>query len=198
MPAFVYGGAVFNCNRAIIVDCDCDAVHRSRMSPLLRSLSNEPEPVMTQIVERRARLLAVGIAIVLAIAAWMANLQQADARPAYEASSRFDVREVDAANARSLVEAGAIVIDVRSREDFDQGHIAGAVNIPAAGLRTLLPDDTAFDRKQPIIICSADAALGAESIAIVNEAGFSGAVSLRGGVDAWMGAGLPTEKQPQA
>jgi rhodanese-related sulfurtransferase len=152
---------------------------------------------MTRIVERRARLLAVGIAIVLAIAAWMANLQQADARPAYEASSRFNVREVDAAHARPLIDAGAIVIDVRSREAFDQGHIAGAVNIPVARLRSLLPDDPVFDRTQPIIICSAEPALGAESTAIVNDAGFSGAVSLRGGMDDWLRAGLPTEK-PEA
>jgi rhodanese-related sulfurtransferase len=156
--------------------------------------SNESEAVMTQIVERRARVLAVGIAIVLAITAWMANLQHADARPAYEPSSRFNVREVDAAQASSLIGAGAIVIDMRSREAFDGGHVAGAINIPMARLRTLLPDDPAFDRAQPIIIYSADASLGAEGTAIMNDAGFSGALSLRGGVDAWMRAGLPTEK----
>ena len=149
---------------------------------------------MTRIIERRARLLAVGIAIVLAIAAWMANLQQADARPAYDASSRFNVREVDAAQASSLIAAGAIVIDVRSPEAFAEGHITGAVNIPVAQLRRLLPDDPAFDRAQPIILYSAEPALGAEGTAIVNDAGFSGAVSLRGGVDAWLRAGLPTEK----
>jgi rhodanese-related sulfurtransferase len=54
-----------------------------------------------------------------------------------------------------------------------------------------------FDRTQPIIICSAEPALGAESTAIVNDAGFSGAVSLRGGMDDWLRAGLPTEK-PEA
>jgi len=127
----------------------------------------------------------------------MANLQQADARPAYEASSRFNVREVDAARASSMIEAGAIVIDVRSREAFDAGHIAGAVNIPVTRLRTLLPDDPAFDRSQPIIICGAEPEFGAESTAIVNDAGFSGAVSLRGGLEAWSRAGLPTEK-PEA
>ncbi|HET7400339.1 MAG TPA: rhodanese-like domain-containing protein [Usitatibacter sp.] len=151
---------------------------------------------MTRIIERRARVLAVGIAVVLAIAAWMANLQRADARPAYESSSRFNVREVDAAQASSLISAGAIVIDVRPREAFAGGHIAGAVNIPVARLRTLLPDDPAFDRTQPIIVYSADAA-AAEGAAIMNDAGFSGAVSLRGGLDAWLRAGLPTEK-PEA
>jgi len=152
---------------------------------------------MTRIVERRATLLVIGSAMVLAIAAWMASLGQDAAPPEYEPSSRFHVQEVDPVRARSLIDAGALVIDVRSREAFDEGHIAGAVNIPVAGMRALLPDDPAFDRTQPIIIYSADAALGAEGTAIMNSAGFSGALSLRGGVDAWLNAALPTEK-PEA
>lgn len=41
---------------------------------------------------------------------------------------------VSAENARQHLEAGALVIDVRSPEEFNRGHLTNAVNIPLGGL----------------------------------------------------------------
>ena len=38
--------------------------------------------------------------------------------------------EVDAAQARKLLDAGVKVLDVRTSEEFAEGHLPGAVNIP--------------------------------------------------------------------
>ena len=38
---------------------------------------------------------------------------------------------------KALVEAGAIIIDVRSPQEFDGGHIKGSKNIPV-NIKTLL------------------------------------------------------------
>jgi len=43
-------------------------------------------------------------------------------------------REIQGAEARRLVAAGARLLDVRSREEFDRGHLPGAVNIPVQDL----------------------------------------------------------------
>jgi rhodanese-related sulfurtransferase len=152
---------------------------------------------MTRKAERRVNMLALAGAVALALSLYALNARHVDAVGAYDASARFNVREVDTTQARTLIDAGAIVIDVRSREAFADGHIAGALNIPVMQLRTALPEDPSLDRTQPIIIYSAEAGPGAEGTAIMNDAGFSGAVTLRGGVDAWSRAGLPTEK-PEA
>lgn len=39
-------------------------------------------------------------------------------------------RDIQGAEARMLVAAGARLIDVRSAEEFGRGHLPGAVNIP--------------------------------------------------------------------
>jgi rhodanese-related sulfurtransferase len=43
-------------------------------------------------------------------------------------------REIQGAEARKLVAAGARLLDVRSAEEFGQGHLPGAVNIPVQEL----------------------------------------------------------------
>jgi rhodanese-related sulfurtransferase len=50
----------------------------------------------------------------------------ADGDPA--ASKRATI--VDAPRARQLVAAGVKVVDVRTKAEFDAGHVPGAVNIP--------------------------------------------------------------------
>lgn len=39
-------------------------------------------------------------------------------------------REKEEADYKKLVEQGAVIVDVRSKEEFDTGHIKGALNIP--------------------------------------------------------------------
>jgi rhodanese-related sulfurtransferase len=51
---------------------------------------------------------------------------------------------------RRLVAAGAQLVDVLPRAEYDAGHIAGAINIP---LKELDAKSTAIlDRDQPVIV----------------------------------------------
>jgi len=45
------------------------------------------------------------------------------------------VRQVYVSQARSLVESGAYIVDVREEHEFQAGHLKGAVNIPLSQLR---------------------------------------------------------------
>lgn len=51
---------------------------------------------------------------------------------------------VPEAQARELLKQGAMVVDVRGKEEFDAGHLPGTVNIPldtlTDGARRLAPD----------------------------------------------------------
>lgn len=54
----------------------------------------------------------------------------------------------------ALVKSGAVIIDVRSSEEYQGGHINGSLNIPLDKLKRsvqLLP----ADKQHPIIVCCA-------------------------------------------
>lgn len=59
--------------------------------------------------------------------------------------------QVGAQKARELRDAGAVVIDVRSGEEFAGGHVIGAINVPldqlSEKIETLVPD-----RQQALLI----------------------------------------------
>ena len=55
--------------------------------------------------------------------------------------------DMQPAEARRLVAAGALLVDVRSREEFSAGHVAGAINLPVQELdrrMSELPRDKAM------------------------------------------------------
>jgi rhodanese-related sulfurtransferase len=54
-------------------------------------------------------------------------------------------RELQGAEARRLVAAGARLLDVRSPGEFDAGHLPGAVNVPVQELEARLAEVGAAD-----------------------------------------------------
>lgn len=52
-----------------------------------------------------------------------------------------------------LVKEGALILDVRSRGEFENGHIKGAINIPVDQLQGNL--NKIKDKNNPIITCCA-------------------------------------------
>lgn len=89
--------------------------------------------------------------------------------------------------------AGApLVIDVRTRLEWGQSRIAGALSIPLptlpAGLAAL---EVHRDRRVVTICLSAHRSIAA--VRLLREHGFSDARQLRGGMLAWWAQGLPTE-----
>ena len=49
-------------------------------------------------------------------------------------------RSAAAERAHEMVERGAILLDVRTREEFASGHLAGAVNVPVGELPARAPE----------------------------------------------------------
>lgn len=58
---------------------------------------------------------------------------------------------VPAETARKLLATGALVIDVRSSEEFWSGHVPSAINIPLGHLRERLPQQVK-DQSQPLLV----------------------------------------------
>jgi rhodanese-related sulfurtransferase len=60
------------------------------------------------------------------------------------------VPAVDRDHVRQLVEAGAQLVEVLPRDEFDEEHIAGAINLPLKELDRVTAAQ--LDRERPVIV----------------------------------------------
>jgi rhodanese-related sulfurtransferase len=95
--------------------------------------------------------------------------------------------EVSPVDAVALVDAGALLLDVREDDEWQAGHAPQAHHLPMSRLQhdyERLPVD-----RQIVCVCHVGARSAAVAAALRN-AGWD-AVNLAGGMDAWERAGLP-------
>jgi len=100
--------------------------------------------------------------------------------------------EVDAGEAerRTSAAQGAAVVDVRERDEYEQGYIPGAVHIPRGHLESRI-EAAVPDRDTPVIIYCASGTRSAYAARTLAELGYSDVASLAGGFSAWKDAGRP-------
>lgn len=73
-------------------------------------------------------------------------------------------------NYKELIKQGAIVLDVRSKEEFDGGHVKGAINIPLDVLSSNLKK--LGDKDTYIIACCASGNRSGMAKNILHAAGY--------------------------
>lgn len=73
------------------------------------------------------------------------------------------------AEAHRLVEAGALLLDVRTPEEFAGGHIQGAVNIPVQELERRMAE--VGDRERAVVVYCRSGARSATAAAMLRDAG---------------------------
>jgi rhodanese-related sulfurtransferase len=87
-----------------------------------------------------------------------------------------------------------LVLDVRTTADFvgEQGHIAGATNIPLEALEARL-DELVVDLERPIaLVCRTDRR-SARAATLLARRGFADVHVVQGGMTAWLGNGWAVE-----
>jgi len=97
---------------------------------------------------------------------------------------------VSVADASTLRDDGAFMLDVREPGEWVDGHIPGATLIPLGGLASRLDD---VPRDQRIVVVCRSGNRSAEGRNILLEAGFPAVTSLDGGMSDWVRAGMPIE-----
>lgn len=104
------------------------------------------------------------------------------------------VREVGAFEATTLVNRrNAVLLDVRETQEYDATRIPNAVHLPGSQLASRGQELKKLTARPVIAYCErglrSRGAAGA-----LSKAGFAEVYTLRGGLRAWIDAGLPTEK----
>ncbi len=101
--------------------------------------------------------------------------------------ARKSVGEVDVRAAEGLLPEVA-VIDVREKNEWDEGHIPGAVHVPRGYLEQRI-ERAVPDRDAPVLLYCAGGTRSVFAARTMQEMGYSDVTSLRGGFTAWKDSG---------
>ena len=103
------------------------------------------------------------------------------------------VAHVNAEDAAKLIQAGKVtVLDVRTPDEFNEGHIKGAKNIDfsAPDFATKLAE---VDKSKPVLVHCQAGGRSTKSLPALEKLGIE-IYHLDGGIDAWVQAGKPVTK----
>ena len=101
---------------------------------------------------------------------------------------------ISAAQAVQLINREmAVVLDVGEAEEFAQGHIGGAKNVPLGQLEQRLPE-VVKNKSLPLIVVCQTGARASRAVSAAKKLGFEKAQALAGGLKSWNDANLPVEK----
>ena len=113
------------------------------------------------------------------------------------AAAKQNIEEVSVPEAESAIRDADVLIDVREADEFHQGHIPGAINIPRGMLEfrcSSAPELEARDLN--IVLYCKSSGRGALAAQSLKEMGYLNVKSIAGGIDAWSEAGKAVV-QPQ-
>jgi rhodanese-related sulfurtransferase len=100
-------------------------------------------------------------------------------------------------DAITLINKGALILDVRDAAQFDNGHIVNARNIPTADLADKINSIEKY-RDKPVLVCCDTGGPGGQAAALLKKQSFTQVQSLQGGLAAWRRENLPLETREAA
>jgi sulfur-carrier protein adenylyltransferase/sulfurtransferase len=104
-------------------------------------------------------------------------------------SAKAAIREVDTDEADRLRrQPGAVVLDVREPDEYEQGAIPGAVHIPRGTLESSV-EGRIPDRATPLVVHCAGGTRSAFAAKTLQELGYTDVVSVVGGFNKWKDEG---------
>jgi len=98
---------------------------------------------------------------------------------------------IEASEATRLMNReNAIMLDIRNKSEFSDGHILNATNIPFSEFDNRTSDLEKL-RNQPVIICCKTGTTASLAASALNKLGFEKSYRLKGGIEGWKQASLP-------
>jgi rhodanese-related sulfurtransferase len=108
------------------------------------------------------------------------------------AEAKKYITEVSPQDAAAKLNSGAaVIVDVRDKDEWDEGHITGATHISRGTIELDIEEKVPDTNAMIICHCGGGgrSALAAESL---QKMGYKNVRSMAGGFKAWKAAGLPT------
>ncbi|GAB4402276.1 MAG: hypothetical protein OHK0048_20020 [Rhodoferax sp.] len=110
-------------------------------------------------------------------------------------AARSQIQEVALDAAPDAVRAADVLIDVRESDEYMAGHLPGAIHIPRGLLEFRVSADPALQsRDLSIVLYCKTSGRAALSALALQSMGYLKVLSIAGGFDAWVAAGLPVTR----
>lgn len=105
--------------------------------------------------------------------------------------ARSEVKELTVQEVNKLLanNGKVLLLDVREKEEFREGHLEGAVSLPR-GFLEIKVEATVSDKKTPIIAYCAGGVRSLLAAKDMKEMGYEDVISMSGGFGAWKAAGF--------
>jgi molybdopterin/thiamine biosynthesis adenylyltransferase/rhodanese-related sulfurtransferase len=107
------------------------------------------------------------------------------------AATKTQIREVDTATADEIRQRpGAVVLDVREPDEYEQGAITGAVHIPRGTMESSV-EGRLPDKSAPVVVHCASGVRSVFAAKTLGDMGYTDVVSMAGGFNKWKDEGRP-------
>ena len=103
------------------------------------------------------------------------------------------VREVDPAEVSEHLGNGVTLIDVRETEEWDRGHIPGAVHVPRGYLESRIDGAVADRDAQVVLYCASGQRSALAANTLTELLGYGDVRSMTGGITLWKDRGYKVE-----
>ena len=105
-------------------------------------------------------------------------------------AAKAQITEVDTALAAERIAAGAVVLDVREPDEYDQGALNGAVHIPRGHLEAQV-EGRLLNKDAQVVVYCAGGVRSAFAAKTLGELGYTDVLSMAGGFGRWKDEGRP-------
>src|SRR5262245_14668990 len=106
------------------------------------------------------------------------------------AKIRKEIREVSVQDVQSRIQNnGVVLLDVREKEEWDEGHLPGATFLPRGFLEVRV-EKAVPEREKPLIVYCAGGTRSAFAAKTLQDLGYKDVGSMAGGYGEWKNAGM--------
>ncbi|QJE96911.1 rhodanese-like domain-containing protein [Luteolibacter luteus] len=96
--------------------------------------------------------------------------------------------------AEQQISSGIQLLDVRSKDEWDEGHLKGAKLLPVSEEDFAGKAKAFLDPKKPVLVYCRSGKRSEKAAKELRDAGFTPVYEMEGGILAWEKAGKPVEK----
>lgn len=104
------------------------------------------------------------------------------------AAAKNEITEIDTAAAAERIAAGAVVLDVREPDEYDQGALPDAIHIPRGHLEAQV-EGRLLDKNAQVVVYCAGGVRSAFAAKTLQELGYADVLSMGGGFGKWKDEG---------